>query len=146
MLSASIYFTAFAFLLFHHRVWLLDIISAYHITVPQAIQDLISAMFKSDIYYKHFVEHAIKHGDESCKVHLLAQGEFRRDVSLKSLKNAVNALEEHMRPLEGCMEDMVVFHSRDSLLFKKHVQLTLNGQETFQVRILSKFGLGGGGD
>ena len=125
-------------------MWLLDIVSAYHVTEPQAIQDLIFAMFKSDIHYKHFVEHAINHGDESCKALLLAQGEFRRDVPLKTLKNAVNALEELMRPLEGCMKDMVVFHSRDSLLFKEHVQLTLNGQDTFQVRIFSKFGLGGG--
>ena len=120
-------------------MWLLGIVSAYHITEPEAIQDLISAMFKSKIHCKEFVEQVITHGDAP----LLTQGEFRRDVSLKSLKNAVNALEELVRPLEGCMEDMVVFHSRDSLLFKEHVQLTLNGQETFQVSVLGKFDAGG---
>ena len=130
-------------LLFHHRVWLPSIVSAYHITEPEAIQGLISAMFKSEIHYKEFVEQVIAHGDESCEAPLLTQGQFRRDVSLKSLKNAVNALEKLVRPLEGCMEDMVVFHSRDSLLFKEHVQLTLNGQKTFQVSILSKFDVGG---
>lgn len=137
LLSLSLFFL----LLFHHRVWLLAIVSAYNITEPEVIQHLISALFKSEIHYKQFVEHVITHGDESCKARLLAQGEFRRDVSLKSLKNAVIALEELVRPLEGCMEDMVVFYCRDSFLFKEHVQLTLNGQETFQVRILSKFGV-----
>ena len=101
-------------------------------------------MFQSEINYKRFVEHVTTHGEGICKASLLAQGEFRKDVSLRSLKKSVEAVEDLVRPLEGYMEEMVVLHSRESLLFKEH--MALNWPENFQVRILTKFGVCMGGD
>ena len=122
-----------------YRVWLLDIISAYSITQPEAIKMLISTMFHSETDYKQFVQHVTTHGEGTHKASSLAQGEFRKDVSLRSLKESVEAVEDLVRPLEGCMEEMVVLHSRESFLFKEHV--ALNWPVNFQVRILTKFGV-----
>ena len=122
-----------------YRVWLLDIISAYDITQPEAIQMLISTMFHSETDYKQFAKHVTTHGEGTYKASSLSQGEFRKDVSLRSLKESVEAVEDLVRPLEGCMEEVVVLHSRESLLFKEHV--ALNWPKNFQVRILTKFGV-----
>lgn len=144
-MNACVYILPFLpVLLLHHRVWLLDIISAYNISQPEAIKILISNMFQSEINCKRFVEHVTTHGEGICKASLLAQGEFKKDVSLRSLKESVEAVEDLVRPLEGYMEEMVVLHSRESLLFKEH--MALNWPENFQVRILTKFGVCMGGD
>lgn len=113
-------------------MWLLDVFSAYNITQPEPIKNLISTMFKPGNHYRQFVETLTTHG-EPCVAVSVAQGQFRKDVPLRSLKDAVVALEDLVRPLEGCIEEMVVFHSRDSLLFKEYVQLTLNSL-TYKVR------------
>lgn len=131
-------------------MWLLDIISAYDITRPEAIEEFISAVFKTEHYCKQFVEHVKQHGEVTHET--TSQGEFRKDVPLRTLKNAVDTLEDCMRPLEGCIEEMVFFHSRESLLFKEHMQLSLGDgsrQLTFEVKMLSNVcvcvGGGGGG-
>ena len=126
-----------------HRVWLLDVFSAYNITQPEPIKNLVSTMFKHGSHCTRFVETLTTRG-EPCVEASLAQGQFRKDVPLRNLKDAVIAVEDLVRPLEGCIEEMVVFHSRDSLLFKEHVQLALKSL-TYKVSYFVWCMLGGVG-
>lgn len=103
--------------------------------LPETIQNFISTAFKSEVHYKRFVEHV---GKQEAAV---TDREFSRNVPLKDLKSAVATLENVMQPLEDCMDEMVCFHSRESHLFKVHMNLTLghgHHQLQFKVRLLSK--------
>lgn len=106
-------------------MWLLNILSDYAITQPEAINQFKTTVFKSEAHYMRFVEHVGRHEQEANEAIAIAQGEFKKDVPLRRLKNVVDALEDLMGPLQDCIEEMVFFHSRESHLFKQHMQLAL---------------------
>ena len=97
----------------------------YAITPPGAISHFKTTVFKSESHYTHFVEQVRQHGQGAKEAIAIAEGDFKRDVPLRILKNVSDALEELMRPLQDCMEEMVFFHSRESHLFKQQMQLSL---------------------
>lgn len=77
-----------------------------------------------------------KHGQGAHEAVATAEEEFQKNVSLKSLKSFVGRLVDSMGHLENFIEEMVYFHSRESHLFKQHMQLALeesSGQLKFEV-------------
>lgn len=114
-------------------MWLPNILSDYDIILPEAIENFISTVFKSRAQYQSFVEHVGKHGEEAHIAIAIGQGDFRKDVPLKNLKNVVDTLKVLMGPLEDCMDEMVFFHSRENHLFRQHMQLELEREGSRQL-------------